>query len=223
MIPKKVLITGTNGMIGHEVLQLCLASNEVESITSITRKALIQESPKLKQILHADMLNLGPIKHQLKDIDIVFFCLGAYTGSVSNEDLYKITVDITRSFTDLIVKLNPDVQFCFLSGQGADSTETSKVPFARAKGMAENHLFQSGIKNIFIFRPGYIYPVVKRKEPNMLYRFFRVIYPILSLIYPNIGLDSQTLAKAMFIAGLHKNGKEIFENREIKILAKEGT
>lgn len=219
MSPKNVLITGATGMIGNEILQLCLQSDKVSNIKTISRKEIRIVSPKLQQVMHNDMLNLKPIEHHLQDLDVVFFCLGAYTGSVSNEELFKITVDITRSFSDMIIKHNPEVRFCFLSGQGADNTETSKVPFAKAKGMAENHLLQSGMKNVFIFRPGYIYPVTKRKEPNAFYQFFRSIYPVISLIYPNIGLDSKTLAKAMFDTGMNKEGKQIFENREIKIQA----
>ncbi|MEN9963317.1 MAG: hypothetical protein RL582_412 [Bacteroidota bacterium] len=222
MTPKNVLITGTNGMIGNEILQLCLHSTDVKSIISITRKKIDAVSPKLKQIIHSDMLHLDGISDELKNIDVVFYCLGAYTGTVSTEELFKITVNLTRSFTDCIVKQNPSVDISFLSGQGADNSETSKIPFAKAKGMAENHLLKSGLKNVFLFRPGYIYPVTKRKEPNAMYRIFRAIYPIVSLIYPNIGLDSKTLAKAMFKAGLTENGRRIFENKDIKKYAKEG-
>jgi nucleoside-diphosphate-sugar epimerase len=222
MTPKNVLITGTNGMIGNEILQLCLHSKDVKSIISITRKKIDSESPKLQQIVHSDLLHLDNISHEFKKIDVVFYCLGAYTGTVSTEELFKITVDITRSFADSIVKQNPSVDFCFLSGQGADNSETSKIPFAKAKGMAENHLLKSGLKNVFLFRPGYIYPVIKRREPNMMYRIFRSVYPFVSLIYPNIGLDSKTLAKAMFKAGLTETGRRIFENKEIKKYAKDG-
>jgi len=66
----------------------------------------------------------------------------------------------------------------FLSGQGADRDEKSKISFARYKGIAENYLFNKAFQQLYIFRPAYIYPVQKRKEPNLFYSSLRLIYPV---------------------------------------------
>ena len=65
--------------------------------------------------------------------------------------------------------------FCLLSGQGANQTQTSKVAFTRCKGEAENRLKDMGFPALHLLRPGYIYPVEPRKEPNWMYRLFRAL------------------------------------------------
>jgi hypothetical protein len=72
---------------------------------------------------------------------------------------------------------------------------------------------------VHIFRPGYIYPVTPRKEPNLMYTISRFLYPLLSRIYPNIGIPSENLAAAMVKAGLYgtsENDNPILENKDIR-------
>ena len=54
------------------------------------------------------------------------------------DEFRKITVDYTVSFATALKKGSPNAVFCFLSGQGADRTEKSRMMFARDKGHAEN-------------------------------------------------------------------------------------
>ena len=54
--------------------------------------------------------------------------------------------------------------------------------FAKDKGIAENKLFEIYGNQFHSARPGYIYPVIKRKEPNLSYTFFRVLYPVIKLL-----------------------------------------
>jgi hypothetical protein len=143
-----------------------------------------------------------------------------YTGQVPRDEFRKITVDVTAAFAKELKQQSPDTGFCFLSGQGADRSEKSKVMFALDKGVAENRLIALNFTHLAILRPGYIYPVTPRKEPNALYRIFRSLYkPFLSKIYPNIGLTSEQLATAMVNIGFNGGDKIIYENREIKQLA----
>ena len=63
------------------------------------------------------------------------------------------------------------------------------MAFARYKGMAENGLFAAGFPWVQIFRPGYVYPVKVRKEPNLVYTVTRFLYLLLRRLYPNIGIS----------------------------------
>jgi uncharacterized protein YbjT (DUF2867 family) len=74
----------------------------------------------------------------------VIFCLGAYTGTVSDEALRTITVDYTIEFARVLRASSPDAAFSFLSGSGADPTGRSRLAFARYKGEAEKALFAQG-------------------------------------------------------------------------------
>ena len=75
-----------------------------------------------------------------------------------------------------------------------------------------------------LFRPGYIYPVTPRTEPNLSYRAFRALWPALRLAYPNVGISSDGLAQAMLLAGLNGTAghdSPVLENRDIRRLAAE--
>ena len=136
-------------------------------------------------------------------------------------DLFRqITVDYTLAFARSLHKASlQQAAFCFLSGQGADQTERSRVAFARYKGAAEKRLLDIGLPRVHLFRPGYIYPVTPRREPNLVYTITRFLYPMLRMLYPNIGISSEDLAAAMVHAGLYGTGDNknpIWENKDIR-------
>ena len=77
-------------------------------------------------------------------------------------------------------------------------------------------------KRVHLFRPGYIYPVVPRKEPNVFYRALRRIYPFARLVWPGVGIPSVDVARAMLTVGLDASlaGDEpAIERSEIRSIA----
>ena len=123
----------------------------------------------------------------------------------------------TRAFANALKNQSPNCSFCFLSGQGADQSEKSSMMFARGKGVAENALISLNFNGLHIFRPGYIYPISPRKEPNLSYRILRTLYkPLLSKVYPNIGVSSEKLAETMTEVGINGSDNLIFENNDIR-------
>lgn len=213
---KNVIVTGGTGMIGGLVIKYCLEQADINRVTSIVRRTSGVQHPKLVEVIHDNFLDYTTIEEHFQNQDICLYCIGVYTGAVPKATFTKITVDFTDVFAKTIHKHNQEVTFCFLSGQGADSKEKSSVLFAKNKGIAENRLLDLGFDKTYIFRPGYIYPVTPRKEPNFTYRLMRPLYKTISKIYPNIGLSSETLAKAMVKAGLEGANKTILENKDIK-------
>ena len=215
---KNVLITGSNGMVGNLVLRYCLERTDVNKVTSITRKPTGIKHPHLREVIHHDFLDYSSAEEHFTAQDICFYCIGVYTGQVPKDEFTRITVDFTKAFGEILKKKSTETVFCFLSGQGADSREKSKVLFARDKGIAENFLVNQQFKSTHIFRPGYIYPVTKRVEPNFSYQLMRFLYkPVLSKIYPNIGISSEKLAKVMVEVGFAGAGPTIFENKDIRL------
>ncbi|MFI0489870.1 NAD-dependent epimerase/dehydratase family protein [Flavobacterium sp.] len=215
---KNVIITGSNGMIGNLILENCLSNPKINKITSIVRRKSGINHPKLIEIVHTNFEDFTEIESQFKNQDICFYCIGVYTGQVSTDEFAKITINFTRAFAQTLRKNNENTTFCFLSGQGADSSEKSKMMFAKDKGIAENILFNLNFKEMYSFRPGYIYPVTQREEPNLFYKITRILYkPFLSKIYPNIGVTSEKLANTMVDIGCIGNEKTIFENNDIRL------
>ena len=72
------------------------------------------------------------------------------------------------------------------------------------------------INQTYIFRPGYIYPVEPREEPNLMYKVSRSLYPILKRLFPKSAITSETLGKAIFKAGIEGTSMTILENEDIK-------
>lgn len=216
---KRIILLGASGMIGGCALHLCLESPDVSKVTSIVRRPTRMEHPKLKEIVHNDFLDYTAIEKEMVGHDVALFCIGAYTGTVSDDQFQLITVHYTLAFASALLAGSPQATFCFLSGQGADQSEKSRVAFARYKGMAENGLLNMEFPRVHFFRPGYIYPVTRRKEPNLMYTLFRQVYPVLRFIYPNIGITSEDLARAMVQVGLGNQAigsNPILENKDIR-------
>ena len=215
---KTVIIAGTTGMVGSIIQRECLDAEMVSEVTSIVRRPSGISHPKLKEIVHQDFLNFSEVKEHFAQKDVAYFCIGVYIGTVPDDKFKIITVDMAQSFADAVMEGNADITFCLLSGAGADTKEKSRVAFARYKGMAENYMIAKKFKHLNIFRPGYIYPVEKRVEPNLMYRVSRSLYPLLKNLMSGSAITSEELGKAMFKAGIEGANHGILENIEIKKL-----
>ena len=181
-------------MVGGYALRYALENPTVGRVTAIGRKKVGISHPKLKEVLHRDFADCSALAETLSGQDAAIFCLGAYTGAVSDAELRTITVDYTIEFARVLRGSSPDAAFSFLSGSGADPTGRSRVPFARYKGEAEKALLAAGFPRVYIFRPAYIYPVEPRKEPNFSYRLLRAIYPVFRALFPNQVIRADDLA-----------------------------
>ena len=211
---KKVVIAGASGMIGNLVLEHCLAASEITKVTSLVRKKADNRHYKLKEVVIGNFADYATQTDLFQDVDMAFFCVGVYTGQVPDKKFKEITVDYAIAFAEAVKIGNPKARLCFLSGAGADRTEKSSASFARYKGMAENRISKLSL-DFYAFRPGYIYPVTPRKEPNLMYRILRVLYPLIRLMGSNGIIKSTELATAMFNVGLGGATTEILENKAI--------
>jgi uncharacterized protein YbjT (DUF2867 family) len=218
---KRLVIVGATGMVGGYALRYALDHPAVGRVTSIGRRKIGLSHPKLKEVLHPDFADCSGLAETLAGQDAAIFCLGTYTGSVSDAELRKVTVDYTVEFARVLHGGSPDAVFSFLSGNGADQTGQSRMAFARDKGEAEKALLAAGFSRVYLFRPAYIYPVEPRKEPNFSYRLLRVIYPVFRVLFPNQVIPADDLARAMVDVAVRETvetGGHILENRDIRAM-----
>ena len=131
---KRLVIVGATGMVGGYALRFSLDNFAVRTVTSIGRKKLGITHPKLKEVLHQDFADCSALAAVLSGEDAVVYCLGTYTGSVSDAELRAITADYTIEFARVLRGSSPNAAFSFLSGNGADPTGRSRLAFARYKG-----------------------------------------------------------------------------------------
>jgi uncharacterized protein YbjT (DUF2867 family) len=219
---QSLVLVGATGMVGGYAIRYALGNATVAAVTAIVRRKLGISHPKLREVLHSDFADCSSLSPVLSCQDAAVFCLGAYTGAVSDTELRRITVDYTIEFARVLHVSSPNSSFSFLSGNGADPTGRSRIAFARYKGEAEKGLIAAGFPSVYLFRPAYIYPVEPRKEPNFSYRLLRAIYPAFQLLFPNQVIRADDLARAMVDVSLEgtKRGDRVLENRDIHTMVK---
>jgi uncharacterized protein YbjT (DUF2867 family) len=209
-------------MVGGYALRFALDHPDVGTVTAIGRKKLGVSHPKLNEVRHADFADCSALAAPLTGQHAAVFCLGTYTGVVTEVELRTITVDYTVEFARVLRSVSPDAALSFLSGNGADPTGRSRLPYARYKGEAEKALLAAGFPHVYIFRPAYIYPVEPRKEPNFRYRLLRGVYPAFRVLFPNQVICADDLARVMVdaaVKGTPQRDGPVFENRDIRALA----
>ena len=219
-------IVGATGMVGGYALRYALDHSAVGSVTSVGRKKLGISHSKLKEVLHQNFADCSAPADALSGQDAAVYCLGTYTGSVSDAELRAITTDYTIEFARVLRSSSPNAAFSFLSGNGADPTGRSRLAFARYKGQAEKALLAAGFPRVYLFRPAYIYPVEPRKEPNFSYRMLHAVYPVFQVLFPSQVIRADDLAGAMVDVVLRQTQEReglVFENRDIRAMVRSQT
>jgi hypothetical protein len=224
MMKIKAIITGTTGMVGKGVLYECFESPDVESVLVINRQPLGLQHSKLKEIIHNDFHDLSPLKEELKGYNACFFCMGISSVGLSEEKYHQVTHDITLHFAKVLLGLNPQMTFIYVSGTGTDSSEKGRMMWARVKGKTENAILAMPFKDAYMFRPGYIQPTrgIKSRTRiyNVFYFFLKPLYPLMKRLIPKYMTDTDLVGKAMINAVLKGYPKKHLENADINKLAK---
>jgi len=89
---KRLVIVGATGMVGGYALRYALDHPSVGAATAIGRKPTGLTHPKLNEVLHQDFADCSALSGALSGQDAAMFCLGVYTGAVSDAELRRITV-----------------------------------------------------------------------------------------------------------------------------------
>jgi uncharacterized protein YbjT (DUF2867 family) len=175
----KVVIFGATGMIGYGVLLECLDDSQIESVTTVGRRRVDIEHPKLDQITQADLTDLSAIEERLAGFDACLWCLGVSAAGMSDEKYRQVTVDFTLAAAEVLERQSPDLTFCFISGAGTD--RDSRQLWARVKAEAEDRLAEFSFKAHYNFRPAMIQPMRGARSTITSYR---VAYALMGPLYP---------------------------------------
>ena len=215
----KVILFGATGMVGQGVLRECLLDSGVEQVLVIGRSATGQQHTKLQEIVRADLFDLSPIESRLSGFDACFFCLGVSAAGMSEQDYRRLTYELTISVATTLARLNLGITFIYVSGTGTDSSERSRMMWARVKGKTENDLLKMPFRAAYMFRPGYIQPLhgirTKTKWYGALYAVMGPLYPILKRLLPNYMTTTECVGRAMLNVARHGAPKRFLENQDI--------
>ena len=219
----KIILFGATGMVGQGVLRECLRAEDVESVLAPVRSPLGalagQAGPKLRELIHRDMIDISPIIDQLSGAQACFFCLGVSSAGMSEVDYSRLTFDLTLSVARELVKVNPAMTFIYVSGQGTDSSEKGRSMWARVKGRTENALLQLPFQGVYMFRPGYIQPLHGIRSKTRLYRALYALLgfagPLLQRLAPGLVTDTERVGRAMLNVARRGYDKKILETPDI--------
>lgn len=218
----KVILFGATGMVGQGVLRECLLAGDVDSILAVGRTSTGQQHAKLQEIVRPDLFDLSPIESRLSGFDACFFCLGVSAAGMSEQDYRRLTYELTISVATTLARLNPAMTFVYVSGTGTDSSESSRMMWARVKGKTENDLLKMGFRAAYMFRPGYIQPLhgirTKTKLYGALYTVVAPLYPIFKRLLPNYVTTTECVGRAMLNVARRGAPKRFLENQDINQL-----
>jgi uncharacterized protein YbjT (DUF2867 family) len=213
-----VILTGATGMVGEGVLLECLADPRVARVLAISRKPLGRSHPKLTEIVHADFHDLSTLERELAGYDACFFCLGVSSIGMNEHDYRHVTYDLTTNFARTLARLNPEMNFCYVTGAGTDSTEHGQVMWARVKGATENELLRL-FRRAVMFRPAMMKAVPGQRNLKGWYHAIAWAYPIGRALWPSKFCTLQEVGRAMINAATAGAPRHILEVRDIVDLA----
>ncbi|PKN58348.1 MAG: epimerase [Deltaproteobacteria bacterium HGW-Deltaproteobacteria-14] len=217
-----VVIFGASGMVGHGALIECLEGSEVASVRVVGRSSAGVEHPKLREIAHSDFLDFTAIEPDLTGLDACFWCLGVSSSGMSEADYRRITHDFTVAAAETLLRLNPALTMCFVSGTGTDSSAAGSTMWARVKGATENALLAMPFATAAMFRPGYIQPRKGVKSKTRSYRWalaaLRPLYPLIKLSFGARVTTTDTIGRAMIRVAREGTPKPILTAPDINAL-----
>jgi uncharacterized protein YbjT (DUF2867 family) len=213
----KIILTGATGLVGEGVLLECLESPHVERVLSVSRKPSGRTHPKLTECIVADFRKLEAVQSQLTGFDACLYCAGISSAGMSEAAYTEVTYETPLRFAEQLLRLNPGMVFCHLSGSHADSSETGRVMWARVKGKAENALMKLPFKGVYNFRPGLMKPSAGQKNVKGGYKVVSALYPVMSLAF--FGLKMADVGKSMINAARAGAPKQVLEARDMLALA----
>lgn len=217
-----VVIFGATGMVGTGVLIECLDDPRVRSIMVLGRQRCGVTHPKLRELIRSDFFDYGDARADLKGHDACFFCLGVSVVGKTEAEYHRMTHDITLAAAGILAELNPGLTFCYVSGEGADSTERGRYMWARVKGKTENRLLRMPL-TAYLFRPGYIQPLKGVRSKTRWYQAFYTVaaplYPLLKRLLPTHVTTTENVGRAMIRVAAEGYSKRALENSDINALA----
>ena len=211
---KKALIFGSSGLIGNQLLNKLIESNNYNKIKLFVRSIHEINDPKI-EIIETDFNNLEKHKEDIKGDDC-FFCIGTTKKNAPDKDEYRrieynIPVEIAQ-----IAKLNSVNSFLYVSSGFANSKSSSA--YLRYKGEVEEELKKLNFPKLVILRPSIL--LGDRKKNRVVEEIGIIVMKMFSpLFFGGLKkmkpIHSEKVAKAMLIVAQDDFQQTIFESNQI--------
>jgi uncharacterized protein YbjT (DUF2867 family) len=216
----RFVVFGGTGMVGQGALRECLLDERVDEVVVVGRSSTGRRAAKLREIVHPDMADLGPVADQLSNLDGCLFCLGVSSAGMSEAAYRRVTYDLTLNAANVLYERSPALRFCYVSGQNTNTH--GRAMWARVKGETEDALLALSPVS-YMFRPGIIQPMhgvrSKTRLYSTVYSLTRPLFPVLRLAFPSAVTTTEWLGRAMVaVAGGTNPPSRVLETRDINAI-----
>jgi len=174
----KVILTGSTGFIGQEVLNQCLANPSITSVIALSRRDLpasVTTNPKLKVIIHKDYtIYPDDMLNELAGSSACIWSLGSFVGKSTVEAARKVNVDAPLEAAKVFaaalasqLSTGAKFRFIFVSGQLSEKDQTKSLwifqDSRRFRGEVETKLSEFASQKqktfeAFLARPAAVLP-----------------------------------------------------------------
>ena len=216
---KTAVIIGSTGLIGSQLVNLLLESNQYEKVIAFVKRDAGISNPKFVQhIIHFD----NPIRYKDLIVGDDFFCtIGTTIKTAGSKEAFrKVDFEYPTQFAEMALKNNVK-QFLIISSLGA--TESTGNFYLKTKGEMENYLSKMNFESVSILRPSLL--LGERKEFRLGEKIASFFMKLFGFIF--VGnlkkykpIESKIVAKALFqIAQKNNKGFTIYESDAIQKMA----
>lgn len=155
-----VLIFGSTGAVGSQILATLLSSTTCTSITTISRRAApTTQDSKLQPIIEADSAKWGPLIATLSPVpSVVFNAVGTTIGSAGSVAA-QWAIDHDLCVENAKVAKATGVKtyvYCSSAGTSGALSPFALTPYARMKRGVEKVIKELDFESAIILRPGMI-------------------------------------------------------------------
>ena len=176
---KTAIVAGASGLIGKELIQKLISSDQYRRIYVLSRKKSGLVNEKIEELV-IDFEKINQLKFD-EPVDDVFCTLGTTMKQAGSRDNFKkVDFEYVIALANM-GKLAGASKFLVISAMGADSK--SAVFYNKVKGMTEETLIKTGFKQLVIFRPSLL--LGKRTEARFAERLSGVFMKTFNFIIPN--------------------------------------
>ena len=200
-----IVLTGATGLAGSEVLAYALNSPAISRVSVLSRRPvkLAENQAKANVIIHKDFeVYPQELLEQLKGATGCVWAQGISSRGMSEADYTKITLEYPLAAAKAFSTLGDQMNFVYMSGEGASSTEKSSMMFGRVKGRAENAILGLSKEypslHVYNIRPATINPegnYVAERKPSTQDRMATLLGGVFEKVWKSFVIPTNKLAK----------------------------
>lgn len=209
------LVFGAGGLTGKLLTEKLLEHPSFSVVKTFSRKPSGSTHPKAEEVI-ADFNDPVSLEKNIEG-DVLFCCLGTTIRAAGSREAFeKIDLHYPQLLSTLAARKQVK-KFLVISSLGADKSSSNF--YYRTKALCEEKVAASGVRQVYIFRPGLL--LGKRKEfrfGELMAKFFMqaLSFAFIGGLKKYRAVKADKVAEAMLWFALNGNDRlRIVENKEI--------